>query len=433
MLKPLVKFLTAVLLLAAAFVALLASEWLPTTRPENRAALEMLRQPQAPPEGRSAFAALWTVGRDLGGSDPDGLLRADVQAYQALPGGTEDFEPLSPELPDFVMLQENLCPVFPEPCLPALRALPDAGSSLRGTYRDHIEASDRVLEADHFAYPFPMDGSIHFPRMGRVVSLRRFANAELFASGDAAAGLTATCRELAAWRRIRPGSDILLHDMVAISFAQMQAGLFAEMLAEWPAHEPLPEACDLALAPVREVELDQCRVWRGEASFMAGVLEHGRGRPDQEIDIPLPGWVQEILFNRRNAFDRVALELASGCSDFPASAPREPGWMDWIFDPIGSLKWQTREDSDMSRFRNRHLDHLDIIRTLRILAWMRGQPDQAKAWANLPAELGPAPDRLAYDADRDWLVFELRNATPENPSVWYIPLPPALPTRAAPG
>lgn len=433
MFKHLLKFLVVVLALLIAFAALLASEWLPPTRPENRAALEILRQPQPSPEGRNAFAVLWTLGRDLGGRDPDAQLRADVQAYEALPMGTEGFESLAPELPGFVLLKENLCPVFPEPCLPGLRALPDAGASLRNTYQDHLQASDGVMDADHFAYPFPMDGLVHFPRMGLTISLRRFANAQLFVAGDTVGGLANTCRELAAWRRIRPGSEILIHDMVAIAFAQTQAGNFAEMLAEWPADEPLPEACDLALAPLQEAELDQCRVWRGESRFMTGVVESDRGRRDEQADVSYPGWVREILFNRRNALERLAPEHASGCTGFPASALVDPGWMDWIFDPIGSAEWEKVAPYDMSGYRDRHLDHIDLLRTARILAWLGRQPDRAAAWENLPTDFGPAPERLAFEADGDRLVLTFRRQMEGRPWHWYIPLPPALPTRAPPG
>ena len=80
-------------------------------------------------------------------------------------------------------------------------------------------------------------------------------------------GISATCADLAAWRRLRPTTDLLIHDMVAVAFAQSQAGLLAEMLAEWPADRPLPEACYLALAPVSENGRDQCNVWRGEARY----------------------------------------------------------------------------------------------------------------------------------------------------------------------
>jgi hypothetical protein len=433
MLKRFLIVFSALLLATTGFAALLASEWLPPTRPEHQVALDLLRQPQPPATGRSAFAVLWFLGHDIGDRDPDELLRQDLAAFDALAPTYEGFRSVAADFPERRLMLESVCPGFPEPCLPTLRGLSDAGAALRETYGEQLRASDRLLSADHYSHPFPHEGPLQFPPTRLPIGLRRFAHAQAFMSGDGAGGISATCADLTAWRRLRPTTDLLIHDMVAVAFAQSQAGLLAEMLAEWPADRPLPEACDLALAPVSENGRDQCNVWRGEARYTAASIERGRGEAEPDAEYPLPGWLAEVLVNRRNAIEYQAYEQALGCDAFRGVPRPQPGWMDRVFDWNGTLRRDADKGTDLSAYRGQHQEYLDVLQTLRIAAWLRGQPDRGAGWENLPDGLAPAPARLSYDDRADDLVLELQPRSGQAARRWVIPLPPALPARAPPG
>jgi hypothetical protein len=433
MLKRFLILFSVLLLVAMGFAALLASEWLPPTRPEHQAALDLLRQPQPPATGRSAFAVMWFLGHDIGGRDPDELLRQDLAAFDALAPTYEGFRSVAADFPERRLLSKIICPSFPEPCLPMLRELPDAGAALRETYGGQLRASERLVSADHYTHPFPHEGPLQFPPMPVPIGLRRFAHAQAFVSGDGAGGIAATCADLAAWRRLRPTTDLLIHDMVAIAFAQSQAGLLAEMLAEWPAGRPLPAVCDLALAPVAETGRDQCNVWRGEARFTTASIERSRGEEAPDGEYPLPGWLSEVLVNSRNAIEYQAYEQALGCDAFRGVPRPEPGWMDWVFDWNGTRQREADKPTDLSAYRGRHLEYFDVLQSLRIAAWLRGQPDRKAGWKDLPAGLAPAPSRLSYDDRAEGLVLDLQPGSGQAARRWVIPLPPALPARAPPG
>lgn len=433
MFKRVLRGLLSLMLIVAGFVALLASEWLPPTRPEHQAALDLLREPQPPATGRSAFAVLWFMGHDIGDRDPDELMREELARFDASAPVADGAGSVASGFARRSLLTDDLCSSFPEPCLPDVRALPDAGAAIRESYQAHLRASDRLLVADHYGYPFPHEAELQIPRMGRTIGLRRFAHAQVFAAGDRAGGIAAACTELAAWRRLRPTTDLLIHDMIAIAFMQTQAGLLAEMFAEWPADQALPGSCDLALAPVPDTAWDQCKVWRGEARFIAASIERGRGEAEPDAEYPLPGWLYEIMINRRNVIEFQAYEQALGCNSFDAGPRPVPGWMDWIFDPAGAVYQEMAAQADLSPYRRRHLVYFDVLQALRIAAWLRGQPDRKAGWENLPDGLAPAPARLSYDDRAKGLVLELQPRTGQAERRWVIPLPPALPTRAPPG
>jgi hypothetical protein len=183
MFKRVLTVLAVLLLTSGALVGLLASEWLPRPRPEAKAALAILAQRSPEPSGRSAFAVLWFMQYDVGDGDPDQMLRRDMEAFNALPPSAPGFRSLAADLPPIPLLQGELCAPFPQPCLPGVRALPDAGAADRQAYAAQLRNSDGLVQADHYAYPFPLREPLLIPNFGRVINLRRFANAQAFAAG----------------------------------------------------------------------------------------------------------------------------------------------------------------------------------------------------------------------------------------------------------
>lgn len=430
--KKWLKALSLLLLVVVSYAGLLASEVFPRPRPEERAAMDILRQPLPPVSGRSAFSVMWLMGRDVRGQDVDSLMQRDVEALAAARDGG-DFTSAAAGLPAIPLIDEPACAGFPEPCLADLRSRADQGAGLAEQYSLHLANSEALLQAGHYRYPFSLADELQVPRVGHVVNLRRFANARLYLGVSAADGLAATCRELEVWRRLRPTADILIHQMIAIAFAQTQAGLLAEMLAEWPADQPLPASCADALAPLAPAELEQCDAWRGEFAWLERNVEGSRGQPYPNAEVKSPAWFTELLVNRRSRIAYSAIQNAEGCPGYQAAGSREIRWVDWAFDPLGALQEEFHGPQDLAKYRRRFDQYLDVLRTLRAQAWLRTQADPAQAWKQLPPDMRPGGHSLRYDPGRRELTMGLSEPGPDGPDRWTISLPPPLPARPPAG
>ena len=127
-----------------------------------------------------------------------------------------------------------------------------------------------------------------------------------FFEGDTAGALEDACGALAGWRRIGAYADATIIRMMANVYAgEGYAGLVADMLAELPPDEPLPAACDAALAPPEGAELMLCNAIRGEFAL---VDRH------RDLGDTIPGG-HSLVFDAEASAGLVAERYARFCSD----------------------------------------------------------------------------------------------------------------------
>lgn len=127
--------------------------------------------------------------------------------------------------------------------LPTYRKLVDAHGEL-------LDRLARITSAEHYRQAWtysPVNVGIRpaFDQMFHPAT----PHALRFVEGDTAEALEDACGALAGWRRIGANADATIIRMMANVYAgEGYAGLVADMLAELPPDEPLPAACDAALA-----------------------------------------------------------------------------------------------------------------------------------------------------------------------------------------
>lgn len=422
------KLALALLGLLALYLLLLWSDWLPRTTPEQAAALELLHKPAQRAVGqRDAFPLLWSLYHAVPATERASLLAADQQAYAALEaaGKPADFRSVAEDkYPKAEPDRGKLCPRSQEAdCLAFVRAQPDV---VRAEVARHAALLARAAElraADHARYGFRPSLYSRLPQMS-VGPLQRSAVALQFIDGQVDPALDNACRDLAAWRRLRSHTDMLVLDMVGVAFASDAASLLATMLAELPADHVLPSGCAQALAAPDESEFDQCDVWRGEFASIANTL----------VDLPRtgmgalegrdPGLLDSfapMLVNERATIAGFAPHFARLCTEDAAQAPGPPGWQARVFNPIGSQYFEIAL-ADYGSYRQRALDFAAILQGLRSVAWLRGQADAAAAFASRPEDLKNMAGEIRFDAAGQRLLVPLRKPRDGSPAEWPLPL-----------
>src|SRR5699024_8884472 len=136
---------------------------------------------------------------------------------------------------------------------------------------DRIE---RLHEFDYLQSDFPYRSVAPIPAYQNV-SYPRTRHAVRFVQGQTRQALAATCREIATWRRLGANTDRLIARMIGVASATDQNGYaLANMLAEIPLDQPLPEPCGQALAPPDVDELSLCSALHGEFELNAAIMRH---------------------------------------------------------------------------------------------------------------------------------------------------------------
>lgn len=424
MLRRIGKISIGLVMLVAAYLALLGSEWLPLQTDDARAARAMLVPPE-PPTGRSAYAVFWFVRDDMTGRDRDALLAEDVRRLAAADAsGAPGFVSLAdawPKAPE--VTRDALCPATPAFCLEHVRALPTQGGDMLATWRTQLANLDELHATDHFAYPFAASDRMPLAGFAGLFQLPRVAALHAHLRGDTTRALRGACRDLATWRRLRPTSDLLIQDMIALAMLNAHVATVRELLALAPPDFPLPDECEAALAPLAVSELDQCGAWRGEFAWLQR----------QPADLPgwrAPTWISRLLLNRRATEDRFAIHYAGFCAGAPEFTGSAEDWISRVFDPAGAVYADTIAAGN---YHERHLDALDLLRTLRIQAWLRDKADPDAAWAAIPESFQPVPAGLSWDPAARTLHLALRQPGAESPHAWLFPLPAQLPASPPPG
>lgn len=403
--------------------------------PEQRAALAVLEAPNTF-EGRNAFDSIWVLPYDVPDSEIGSVADADMEALTAAtraPRTAFSFVSAAARYPD---LQPGSSEVVPcsfggVDCLAKVSAAFDDYAELVQANARLIERVEALSAYDHHANRQPGDFRAPMPRF-TLLAWPVTAHAVQFTSGEQVAAVEATCRDLAAWRRMGTQSDTLIFRMVSASLVtDGYGGLLAGMLAEMPRDTPLPSACEAALVPPAAEEASVCPAVRGEFAWSMRVSET---LPQMQAS---NAWSWLVL--DQNGFRALMAEqMVPPCLKQEAAlaadqrltvkAVTAPAWH--RFECIANISGCILGDiAGPAYARNawRAQDQIARLQLLSTLAWLRDQPDDdtlAERLARRPADLrSPARD---ITVTADGRSIEIAQYDTSRGATWSLPLPAYL-------
>ena len=449
--RSLIRWLLALMVLIALWLALVLSEWLPRPTAEEQAALAALAvEPESAKGERDGFAATWFMGYDVPEDQLSGLLEADLAAYNKLltdTGSVVDFRTTAEgrfaALPYPNGQDPALCELWNDDCVQRVRSAPEATRQRLKDFAQRLDRSRWLARYDHFHYAFA-------PRFDSPIgALNGLSNLQLseatlqYVDGDVDQAFATLCSDTASWRRFRSRSDILVNDMIGIAYISLAAQLYGQMLAEQPADFAAP--CPEVFAPLADAELDQCASMRFEFLSARNSLDIGIGL--MLADGAVAKFVR-TLANSQHMLRRFATLTGAYCQaeQHARDVARDPTppavvtactWSGWAFDPVGCA---LVEDATPD-YHGYHLRVFDLDARLRLLnaaIWLRkpvndggvqtllGDPGFA---ARPKAADSPLHD-FTWDAQRG--VLRMRNLQAGRGEFWEVPVAKLPPTTEQP-
>ena len=411
----------------------------------QREALAVMQLP-APPEGKNAFGALWTLDRAVPPDKVEKVLRRDAARIANLPQFPDPEDPAT----EFVSAAEQYPDLSPSPedrdlfcnhqrddCLEKVAADIPAYRALVERNRELLDRIDGLADYDYVrqALPWHMSASIVVPGDAGLSSSR---HALWFLDGRIDDALAASCRGIDTWRRLGASGDTLIWRLIANAHAARNHGkLLAEMLAELPVDYPLPSECEQALAPPTAGELSLCTAMRGEFEMMAATA----GPMLEEINDQ--SWWQSLNFflfydpeateaARAENFAPICAEreLERITADRPDVEPSEARSI-WRFACFGNFigcVMSINTAPAYASYRIRMQDFGARIKLLATLAWLRENADRSDrldSLLNQRPEVLKSPTRQVVIGE-DGASLHIRMFIDQYGDTWSVPLPAAL-------
>ncbi|MDR0478623.1 MAG: hypothetical protein LBH31_02210 [Burkholderiaceae bacterium] len=419
---------------------------------EQQAALALMRKDYRPAHGVNAFPLLLYWDDDLPLDRLNARMSADVeQVRKRLAAGEQSSETSTdaqPELPEAEITA--LCGAHRNACLAQATVHPDAVRAVLAAHAIVVRRAKAFERTDFLWNEFPPLSSP--PILGAMdeQTLWLSAFALQYAEGDRLGALAATCRNLAAWRRIARGSNRLLSTVLASGNMANAIRLYADMLAGLPADAAVPEDCAQALQPVAVADVDRCAAMAGEFTAQPDLIFHV---VDKEF-AKATGWrlvFVKAIFDLRTSQAQTAQPYAASCTQaalarlladerprhqsarlFLGVVPVLPGMKgaECIANLFGCFIMQPALLPDFAKCDTNILEHATRLRLAATLLWLRHPPSGsvAQAFAHRPAELRSPNHMSGFDAQRGVLYVEnLRRASSDNPDRQRLELPVASP------
>lgn len=443
-------FVSALALLIVISAAWAVSRAMHPTESQQAAVAEMRQQPEF--GGDNAFALLWTLDRDVPDDELDAVVEADARDYADNPpsatteengvvyidpaaaeSAADDYPDLTPSSQDRAMF----CDSRSTDCLERVREDPEGYADLIERNRRLLDRAERLQEFGYIRNELPYRMTTPLPAYQPAAYLRTRRAVE-FVRGRRQEAIAGVCRDIATWRRLGARSDQLIGRMIGISFTtNHSAYTLANMLAELPPGEPLPESCNAALAPPTIEDVSICNAMHGEFAVTANAIEQV-GRSGKESNF-VERLAMTMLLDNEATLGISAQGYQSMCSEEEESRlradrrevpePADPSV--WRFTCIGnfvgctltSIAWPTYTD-----YRLRAQDYGARLRVLATLAWMRRHAGDGRS----PAELLAArPDDLKSPSrdiqfGPDGQTLRVAMFSDRRSEHWSVPLPPAL-------
>lgn len=437
------KALGVLLAIALAWIALIASGWLPRPTARQRAAQAALAPEPANVKGeRNAFAALYLHPYDVPADQIEALAKADVAAFAVWhekPGPKEPWvstlEGKFTKLTPAPLSAKELCALWEADCLDRVRRDPEATRATLARLARHLEIAESIDHYDHYRYGFEPSWDAPFGMAGSF-SLPLVAAALDYADGKRDAAFARVCRNARAWRTLRAHTDMLIVDMIGVAVLSGESRLYAEMLAEQPSGFAPP--CPEVFAPLADAEIDQCATFRFEYRSSQNTLRStlfGTGGAVADGQDRFTAGVLNLLVNRDHVDAMAAGMFGPYCGDehraraakrSGAALELDPGCRgtDWALDPFGCVVFGAM----LPQFDGYYLRVLDLDARLKLLQsaiWLRAQPvgtDLSAAFAKRPAELVSAEQDTSIDVAAG--VLRMKPLDKSRGEIWEIRFAP---------
>jgi len=427
-------FIALVVLLAATF----AYYRLRGPTEEQKAALALMRKDWRPAQGVNAFPVLFYLHHDVPAERLEAQLAADVKRVRkehpemaapvtldkdanapAPPSPTLTTH--APPLPELTEAEKDtLCGRSNQGCLAHVAAQTDAVRAVLAAHSISVGRAQAFERADFLWNPG--DVNLRVPIMGNYFDARQLwlsAFALRYLEGDRLGALAATCRNLAAMRRMAPNSNETLGAMFVSLGVASASKLYAEMLADLPADTAVPEDCALALQPVTAADVNRCASLASEFATVdtyilrpmkQPLLKANKSQRTPLIDFPQTEAQVARFFAASCDGDAIARLLADELPRNEAASfdARNP---ECVANVVGCMTAgvSAKLVGDGDRQNKFTLEYAARLRLAATVPWLRehsGEGAIAELFERRPAHLRSPNHVSSFDAERGVIYVE---------------------------
>lgn len=421
------------LVLALLWLGSIQAGWLPTSSAAQRDALASLERERAQVHGEHNAAEFMRLFEYVLDAEQLAQVSAEDQRVRAarIRSLEEDWnetvaEGRYPRLSSWPSVEWQ-CQAWPDEndqgCLPRIRAHLNEARTLLEASRERLAKEAELDGYDHVRVRtdlalFPMGP----PSAGGAVAL---AAALDHVDGRSEAALDRLCTHISTWRRLRSNNNSLITDMLGAAVLSRLLRLTAEISAEQPTL--WVPACESALLPLSDTEVEQCPVFAGEFAYQRQML-------NSEV-LGAAGWGElgaRVLWNQNHTEILMAQPLAWYCQPEHADrakrrsakpAPPQVICGPWqrAFNFAGCMLVDVG-GPDLDRYYLRILDLDAKFRLVQVARWLREQDeagDMELRLSMLPKALQSPEHRLGFGQDG---YLELTLLEQSRSATWRIPL-----------
>jgi hypothetical protein len=442
----------SVFVLLVVFVACFTFYRLRGLTTKERAAFVLMHQDYRPKHGINAFPLLFYIGYDVPDDRFDEQMATDIKKLrQSLAADSlSSIQFINIDVPPLSTLSQEeitvLCSANGKGCLTQVSAHPDEVRTALTAHSTIIQRSQAFEHTDYYWDLFPADNRIHssikeYNNIARAQRLLLNGYALAYVDGNRISALTATCRNIAAWRRMRHGSNSMLNILNTSIFIDGAIRLYADMLKSLPSNEAVPVDCALALQPIITADVDRCAALARLSEISEVTSLHDRALDSKKsFAIHLLG---NILINHHLNLVWTTQILAASCDanavkhlltdEYPHREPVRY-FLGIPFTKgvacianIAGCVLLSEETPLLVNFDEDTLDQAAHLRLAATLLWLREHPGGSieERFEQRPAQLRSPNHHSWYDAKNNMLYVENFNQTHRRDKQFGLPI--ALP------
>jgi hypothetical protein len=355
----------------------------------------------APKEG-NAFPLIWLMRYDVDDASIESLAADDVRRAYAMSALGEGLSDLIPK--DRAPLamppadSPGLCDVSGSPCLQRVAENPEATRELVASYPRILQRAHVLETKSTLRNEFPYSVYAPIPDPGRAQHLRLSELALSWHDGNHNEAIVGVCRNAASWRRLRHDSNGLVFTMLAGTYLDSATRLFAEMLAELPKDEVLPEDCRTAFAPVAHGDVSLCGAMAGEWAMghdaLHAVYAPKSESPARRVFSRL--WLSLVYSAEQTAATRAEEDDQLYCSEEAAQLATQDRILEretvsisipeCLANAMGCILRVPKQMKGYDAYARRQLDTAAHLRLAATLIWLRDTQGNARTLADRFAE-----------------------------------------------
>lgn len=435
--------LWAVAGLSVAVVAAFACGRLRPPTTEQAKDLAALQADSEPPQGRNAYPWLWFVDFDVPADQLDAAYAKDHQRVLTWESnfkpGADSTDPAPNPQADFPTLpkmsradRELLCNLREADCLGKVRAHSDDVNQVLTRHQQRRARDEALSGFDYVWTDMPMGPFAPIPAFGASMGLWQTAIAANFLDGHRAQAMDAACTQVATMRRLHAHSNTLISTMIFNARLRGGIQLFAQLLATFPADEPLPASCAAAFEPVTDADVDLCPSIQSEFALLTSPEIFGK----QEH------WYENLSWDAQATRRMLATHYSTLCDvTLPkklltderltmASAPPHVDIYDLVSNSAGTILSRIA-GPEFDPYLARQQDVAASLRMGALILWLRDQHEHGMSLQQRvsarPAWMHFAGDRhVEVTADGKGLRMEMRDNNTRDPWPTTWPLPAGL-------